>query len=293
MTFRHATLIHKRRQQQLRRRIIPAATLTAAALVAVVLFLATAGAARAASPQESPSLPPACDGLRPITLTASTAGTVRGANAAPSGNCSIELDLSVVAAPVDGAQQAVSQPCVVTATPRSSVVRGARVLVGFNGGCDRVRVGLRIDVAAISQSPDDDPVANGSSTGLTTVHAEVLGNDVVGLDLFYSRVVTTWEHSSTNITSAYYQPSTWDRDTPTNWTVESVSHYGRQINRQLYRAVQVAWFHIHIPIIADTRAYTHITLDAKPGGAFSCDFGPSYWINPYFNAFFEFTCEPQ
>ncbi len=228
-----------------------------------------------------------------IALVASNSGSVSGGSSAVTTDCEVSLDLSALPTASGDSQDGEAEPCVVNATPRSSGERGSRVEVTFNGGCDGIRVGLRIDVSAISQTPSDDSVVSGTSTGLTTVLAEVLGNDPIGLDLFYNRVVATWEHSATEVISAYYQPSTGDSDTPTNWTVESVSHCGRRISRQWYRAVQIAWFHIHILILADTRVYTYVALDAKPGGAFSCDFSPSYWINPHLNPYFEFTCEPQ
>ena len=74
MTFRSASLIHKRCQQS-QGRIVPGATPTADTLVAAVFLLTTTGARADCEGQDKR---PACDGLSPISLTANSEGAARG-----------------------------------------------------------------------------------------------------------------------------------------------------------------------------------------------------------------------
>ena len=200
-----------------------------------------------------------------------------------SASCGFSIEVSEV-------QVGPAGTCQVTATPTSLRDRGLMVTVNSNDSCQDVRVHVKIRVPAAPRSSSEGAVSNNASTQLTAVEAKVLGNDRIGLDLFYNRVRATWEHTLTEVLSHYYVPSTWVT-TLTGWQVESTSDYQEHVSSSLYRATQEAWFHIHIPVVADTRAYTFVQISSKPGGAFDCDFSPSYWINPHLGTYFEFSCQ--
>ncbi len=302
MTFRHATLIHKRDTRQQRRIITPGVALATAALVAVVLFLATAEAARAESPPESPSQPPACDGLMPITLTPSTAGTVRGASVTPSASCELEIGLSALPTPPAGAQQAETQPCVVTARPSAVGDSGVRVMVTHRGDCDGVEARWTVRPSGSATNSVTTATAGTGASGASSTGAdayallEAYDNEVLKILMFENKSRAYWVSTPTSVLRARHYPS--QRGYPTiiggeylgdGWSVTHAFPQLTALSDSLYEASNSANFTIHVPRLPDPSAQTRADLYLLPSGLFSCDFAGT-WRNPYPGFHFDTYC---
>ena len=304
MTFRSAALIHKRRQQP-RRRIIPGVALAAATIMAAVLFLATAGAARADSPIEPPPESAGCDGLMPITLTPSTQGAVRAESVASSADCSVRLELSTMPA-ADTVQRSEAQPCAVTATPHGST--GRRVSVSSTGNCDGIEIQWSIVPAmdaqranAVSTGPTAQSRA--STSAATTAYSLLVGEDAIGIDMIKNWSEATWRHTDREVLSWQHRTASWG--TPhefyifdplsrrfiflrfDGWTVTSEIAQVHVHSAADVEAINFVNFHVDIPVLPDSRAFTSSSIHMEPNGSFHCDYSLRWQMN------YAFTMESE
>ena len=262
----------------------PGASSLLIALLPVLLLLLTLAAPKIAVADEGGgfSTTSDCRDVPPLTLTLSPTAGSSVSNSAFGLGCHYTVTAAV---PEHQSPDTVPlgahsiDPCQITAVPTSSA-NGLSLEVRSTHQCPKLTVSVQMFVS---------PAANSTALGVTSARAEVEGNDIIGLDLFRNTVRAVWQHTLTNVTAYYFYPTTWTT-TFTGWTVEFVSNGSYKVNAGLYRGFQLANFHIHIPIIADTRAYTHAQLDSKAGGAFVCTFPLNYFINGYLQLYFNFYC---
>lgn len=299
MLYPIATHVHSRFHRR-NRRIIAGVMLTAATIVAVVLFLATAVPAHADTPSDEAD---GCSGLAAVTLTVSGTNSASGSSAAPSALCDLTISVRRPAdssAPVGGAGGAsgdstAAAPCRVTATPTPLPPRGTRVVVAMSGDCDGVEFRSRVSIGPESPpGPSDDaapPAPDASSVSgavlvparYTTAYSKIIGHDLGRIfDMFWNKSKVAWRYTTSRIITATHYPS---EDTLSHrpfgdgWTVVTESDSLTRLSSTLYEASHYVEFHVHIPILADPRAYTTAYLYPQAGGRFLCDHS-GRWKNP-------------
>jgi len=287
MTFPDTALALFRSQHRFAR-VIPAAIAVAAVLAVATLLLGGAGTAHA----ESPSANNDCTGLSAITLTASNSGSVSGSSAAISGNCSVALTVERDSAMTTLTQAEAAAPgfCTVTAAPSLLEDHGVRVAVAHSGDCNGVRASWRVypptpSVESLNRSLGDKPQA----TAQRSAYAYLLGEDFVGIDMIKNWSRADWTYNTDSVLVVHTDPDLWATIHAIyvlglylgdGWTVESedsgtVRHGGGRVE---------AWsegnFHVHIPVLPDSRADTRSELHVQSKGAFFCEF-ELQWTNSY------------
>ena len=264
MTFRTAALTHCRLQQRVAR-VVPGAKPVAATLVAAFLFLGISAVARADDPGGSNG----CSGLAPITLTASPDYVVRGGHPSAAADCGLSLELGKL--PTDGERPPDAEPCIVTATPSPMGSTGLRVRVRSTGHCDGVEIRSTTDV----ESPVDSSDRVQASSGYAAAYAKIVGEDPIDLDMFYNKSKIAWGYTATTVNSGTHYKSGWVWSTDV-WSVKSHASSFVKHGDTRYEG----YHNVQFKAIQLTEADTKATLNAKPGGAFSCAFSIKWKLKP-------------
>lgn len=299
MPYPFATQVHTRFRLR-NRRITPGVMLTTTAVAVVVLFLATVATARADAPGDDAG---GCSDLAAVSVTVGNTNSASGSSAAPSALCDLTIDVQrplssrAPAARAGGAGDSpvVATPCRVTATPTPLPPRGTRVVVAMTGACDGVEVRSRVSIGpenlpgssdgATPSAPDASSV-NGATpvpARYTTAYSKIIGHDPGRtFDMFWNKSKVAWRYTTSRINTATHYPS---EDTLNHepfgdgWTVVTESDSLTRLSSALYEASHYVEFHVHIPILADPRAFTTAYVYPQSGGRFLCDHAGK-WKNP-------------
>ena len=249
-------------------------SLIALAVVAAVTasLASTDTTVRAEAPPPAPHTT-GCTELQPITLTAGTTGASNTTQESTPNGCKLTATIGPAPDRYYSSPDSSPKPCQATFAPSPIGTTGVRVDVTTTGDCDGTTISWestpptpQVPHSAV-QGAGGASGATGNSGGYTAAFAKIVGEDPIGLDMFYNKSHVAWGYTSTTVNAGTHYPSDWVWS-GAFWNVQSrhssltkqggTSYQG--YNRVKFKAFQL------------TQADTKTTLAAKPGGAFSCAF---------------------